>query len=304
MGREVCSCKEGFLGGPPNCRPECVIQQDCSLNLHCLRGKCVDPCINTCGENAQCQVVQHKPVCMCKDGTTGNPYKRCQLIVKPPIRQLCVPSPCGPNSECSVVSGLEKCRCTPGFVGDPPFCRPECVLDDECESNLICHHDKCIDPCSNVCGINALCQTKNHKVICTCPKKMIGDPFDICVPQEFEPIQSDPCSACGINAVCDVQPEDHAMCSCPEEYIGDPYVECRPECITNVDCPADRTCLRNKCIDPCIGTCGKDAECSVNNHAVVCFCPKESTGNPFVACVPYTPPLEPIGNFLKEMQPL
>eukprot|EP00095_Tigriopus_kingsejongensis_P012598 maker-scaffold642_size120736-snap-gene-0.27 protein:Tk12598 transcript:maker-scaffold642_size120736-snap-gene-0.27-mRNA-1 annotation:"GH13743" len=260
--REVCSCQPGYFGGPPNCRPECVIQEDCPYDHHCLRGQCVDPCVNNCGEGAQCQVVKHKPMCSCPDGSTGNPYKRCQIIVRPPPKQPCFPSPCGANAVCKIVRAQEKCHCLPGFLGDPPYCRPECLADHECPSHKICHQEKCIDPCENVCGINALCHTKNHKVICVCPSNMQGDPFDRCSPNPPEPLETDPCSACGINADCDVRPNDQVICSCPKDYLGDPYIECRPECLTNADCPSHQACLRNKCVDPCIGTCGVNAECS------------------------------------------
>lgn len=91
----------------------------------------------------------------------------------------------------------------------------------------------------------------------------------------------DPCypSPCGVNAQC-----QDGKCSCPSEYLGDPYVECRPECISNNECPINLACIRNKCKDPCPGTCGQDAVCSVYNHIPVCSCPERMSGNPFIAC--------------------
>lgn len=97
------------------------------------------------------------------------------------------------------------------------------------------------------------------------------------------PPEIDPCnpSPCGANAVC-----RDGVCSCLPEYQGDPYSSCRPECILNSDCPRNRACIRNKCKDPCPGTCGQDAICTVLNHIPICSCPTGMAGNPFVECRP------------------
>lgn len=54
----------------------------------------------------------------------------------------------------------------------------------------------------------------------------------------------------------------------------------------NTDCASDRTCFNNKCVDPCLGTCGQNAECRVINHAPLCYCFSGYTGNPLHACMP------------------
>lgn len=95
------------------------------------------------------------------------------------------------------------------------------------------------------------------------------------------PLATDPCnpSPCGPNAVC-----RDGSCSCLPEYSGNPYEACRPECVVNPECPRDRACLRNKCRDPCPGTCGANARCDVVNHIPVCSCPEGYTGDPFSNC--------------------
>lgn len=92
---------------------------------------------------------------------------------------------------------------------------------------------------------------------------------------------TDPCapSPCGPNAIC-----DNGDCKCLPEYFGNPYEACRPECILNSECPRDKTCLRNKCRDPCPGICGQNARCDVVNHIPVCSCPSGYIGDPFVNC--------------------
>lgn len=76
-GQAACSCLPSFIGAPPNCRPECVVSSECPSHLACANRKCINPCENTCGENANCNVINHSPICVCKQGLTGNPFTRC-----------------------------------------------------------------------------------------------------------------------------------------------------------------------------------------------------------------------------------
>lgn len=73
----MCSCLAGMLGTPPYCRPECLIHADCPTKLACLNNKCRDPCIGSCGFNAQCTVVNHQPICSCHEGFQGDPFSGC-----------------------------------------------------------------------------------------------------------------------------------------------------------------------------------------------------------------------------------
>lgn len=186
---------------------------------------------------------------------------------------------------------------------------------------MACIREKCRDPCPGSCGIEARCNVINHTPICTCPEGYTGDPFTNCFPKPprkwsddrsvhssitsstdlnfetknikciikysflaVEPVEADdPCnpSPCGPNAEC-----NNGICTCLPEYQGDPYRGCRPECVLNNDCPRDKACIRNKCLDPCPGTCGQNALCDVINHIPVCRCPDKMSGNPFVQCAP------------------
>lgn len=76
----VCSCQSNFIGSPPSCRPECIVSAECPLTKACLNNKCLDPCPGTCGQNARCQVVNHNPICSCREGYTGDPFSRCEQI--------------------------------------------------------------------------------------------------------------------------------------------------------------------------------------------------------------------------------
>lgn len=76
-GQAVCSCSPTFIGAPPNCRPECTVSSDCSVNRACKNRKCVDPCPGICGINARCEVINHSPICSCNQGFTGDPFVTC-----------------------------------------------------------------------------------------------------------------------------------------------------------------------------------------------------------------------------------
>lgn len=55
-------------------------------------------------------------------------------------------------------------------------------------------------------------------------------------------------------------------------------------CILNTECPNNKACIRNHCLDPCTGACGLNAICDIINHTPVCSCPKRMEGSPFVQC--------------------
>lgn len=79
-GVPVCSCLENYVGRPPTCRPECMINAECPGNLACLGERCSDPCPGSCGFHANCAVVKHIPVCICDHGYTGDPFSGCSSI--------------------------------------------------------------------------------------------------------------------------------------------------------------------------------------------------------------------------------
>lgn len=114
-------------------------------------------------------------------------YSFCCLLAqvtgpKPDALNPCIPSPCGPNSHCHNIGNNAQCSCLPNFSGSPPNCRPECVINSECQSNMACINEKCRDPCPGSCGLNALCQVTNHNSICYCPEGYTGNSFEVCRP--------------------------------------------------------------------------------------------------------------------------
>lgn len=98
-----------------------------------------------------------------------------------------------------------------------------------------------------------------------------------------------PClpSPCGPNSECrDIG--GSPSCSCIPNYIGSPP-NCRPECTISSECPSNLACIREKCLDPCPGSCGVGAQCNVFNHIPTCICLEGLTGDPFTSCNPVPP---------------
>ena len=59
----------------------CKSDEECPLTQACISRECRDPC--NCGRNADCTVVNHRPICRCKAGFEGNPHIACELGNEP-----------------------------------------------------------------------------------------------------------------------------------------------------------------------------------------------------------------------------
>ncbi|QQP34980.1 Putative LOC101893139, partial [Caligus rogercresseyi] len=96
---------------------------------------------------------------------------------------------------------------------------------------------------------------------------------------------------CAINAKC--TPSNHvSKCQCPFNMKGDPYAACvEVECSVNEDCPSERACYQDKCIDPCVldSPCAPNAICKTSQHRSSCVCPPPLIGNPLVSCAEKEP---------------
>lgn len=219
----------------------------------------------------------------------------------------CHPSPCGPNSQCREINNQAVCSCLPGYQGSPPGCRPECVVSTDCVLSRACSNQKCVDPCPGTCGQNAKCQVINHSPICSCIPSYTGDPFTRCYPvppPSREPVKEEyqnPCipTPCGQNSQCrDIG--GAPSCSCLVGYIGSPP-NCRPECVINSECASNKACMREKCNDPCPGSCGYNAKCSVINHTPMCTCFEGYIGDPFTGCNPRPQGIRPLFSYMKHI---
>merc|ERR1712083_686510 len=83
---------------------------------------CFEPNPNVCGQGATCEATNHKAVCSCPRGYTGDPFVSCRRFEK---KDLCTPDPCGPGANCQARNHGAICSCPSGYVGDPlTACRP------------------------------------------------------------------------------------------------------------------------------------------------------------------------------------
>lgn len=73
----VCSCLPEYIGTPPNCKPECIVNSECPQDKACHKFKCKNPCNGVCGINAECKVINHNPICNCAVRLIGDPFIRC-----------------------------------------------------------------------------------------------------------------------------------------------------------------------------------------------------------------------------------
>jgi hypothetical protein len=110
-----------------------------------------------------------------------------------------------------------------------------------------------------------------------------------------------PCvpSPCGPNSQCRVI-GSQAACSCLPNYVGQ-SPNCRPECSINAECPSNLACINERCKDPCPGSCGLNARCSVVNHNAVCTCLEGYEGDSTVQCSLIPPPRKTIPTFFRAL---
>lgn len=98
-------------------------------------------------------------------------------------------------------------------------------------------------------------------------------------------ICASPCN-CGTDAECFVR-NHHPVCVCKPGYSGNPQIGCyKLECQKNDECPDDKTCFNNECINPCVlsNPCAVNAECFGHNHRTACRCLPGYEGSPFERC--------------------
>jgi len=295
-GSTMCTCPDGMGGDPTSilgCHGfECRIDEECANNQACIGHRCRDPCPGSCGTGAHCKVEKHHPVCFCNTGLIGNPLTRCYTQDES-VSQVnpCMPNPCGPNTQCVVKRNKGVCSCLPDYLGNPKSgCRPECTVNSDCPSDRACINKKCQNPCAgNICGVNAECKVIDHTASCECPSGFNGDAFFQCISTPImTPTAKDPCqpSPCDASSLCVVYGDGVAICDRCAGPAAFNNPQCRPECVSNSECPFDKACLGQKCLDPCPGSCGHNAICNVVSHNPICSCPQGLNGSPYEHCSP------------------
>lgn len=270
-----CSCKAGFAGDPKiGCRKiECQNDKDCSNDKLCDQNMCKIACLvgRPCGENALCSAENHKQVCYCQPGYSGDPRVRCEAV------DFCRDAPCGPGAKCKNSKGSFQCSCGRGLVGDPynEGCRPavECLRNQDCPESAECVNvrgePKCRDVCEDkLCGPNAVCEAINHVSRCVCRAGYDGNPLDSGIGCRPLPVPCQLSSDCPADSYCYNQ-------------------VCKPTCNNDLECSVNEVCDHSQCINPCDQpkACGMNAQCSCNNHYKQCACSPGFTGDSAIECV-------------------
>ena len=86
-----------------------------------------------------------------------------------------------------------------------------------------------------------------------------------------------------------------AVCPVSLESVGSPadsftyfstFLVFQGECKIDTDCPDNKACINNQCLDPCnvYDPCGKNAQCETTSHRPVCRCPSGWAGDPHTEC--------------------
>ena len=128
-------------------------------------------------------------VCSCLTEYEGDPYTACRRRQEPPSGTYLPARRCGDNAIYKdLKNGNYLCECVKNFYGNPNLgCRPECVQNTDCPYNRACTNYKCVDPCLNLCGLNARCDVDNHQPICRCLDGYRGSPLLSCTRIEYIP---------------------------------------------------------------------------------------------------------------------
>lgn len=138
--RATCVCKNGFVvneRGEIACAPEnaeCARNNECPSNKACIEGRCQNPCTSSpkspCPPEKGCDVMNHKPVCIClkncspslsiclrDNGCPSNQACRAFRCEDP-----CLTAGCPENTPCTVEDHKPICKfCPPGFIPDAKY---------------------------------------------------------------------------------------------------------------------------------------------------------------------------------------
>ncbi|ROT61486.1 hypothetical protein C7M84_020738 [Penaeus vannamei] len=197
----------------------CENNDDCDVDNSCLNKLCYDACtLGICGDDAECETVDHRPVCLCPYGTSGDPQVGCKAMVAEmpvtispiveqsqvsdvPIHAIPGPSstPQSPIAELPTTRPPEPPMPLPPAIPTPPPNPVGCESTDDCPYDNSCINRLCLDVCHpGLCGDSADCQTIGHRPLCVCPPGTTGNPTESCKavatdrPTTFSPVTGAP----------------------------------------------------------------------------------------------------------------
>lgn len=241
------------------------------LALPCKQDKCdassEDLCTNViCGLNAECRIINQNATCECIKGCVGDPFDECILNET---------STGNPSTEKQLKDSItdESLTETPLFSTEESSTETQmraevkcCNLTSECELDERCIDQKCVDPCSKSCGLNADCSVELHMPVCSCPSGYSGDPFVECIlirKSSTESLTTERLTTTEISSTEKSTTEE----------------------LTTMKLSTDKPSTEKQPIDPCAAlSCGSNAICLERNKNATCECKPGYNGNPNKGC--------------------
>lgn len=159
--RISCVCKNGFIvneHGEIACAPdsiECNRDYECPTKSACIDGRCQNPCTSSrnspCPPEKSCDVLNHKPICICMKNCSPSlsiclrdsgcpPAQACRAFK---CEDPCTTASCPVDSPCYVEDHKPICKfCPPGYKQDAKYgclkgklsttgVRPSLALDEK-----------------------------------------------------------------------------------------------------------------------------------------------------------------------------
>lgn len=233
-------------------RPECATDNDCTGDLSCSDGLCVE---SSCTSRADCPEGQ---ICNIVAGRCVAPPETCTLDTDCPAGKVCAAdgsciTGCANNDECEAGTFCNM---------DTRICDPGCRADEDCSEDQTCNDENvCVcDP--NKCQVGEVCDSDNIACIenvvescddLDCPDGSVCNPDTLtcedemrCTPEPDQP------NSCGAGAACN---EATGVC----EIVND---ACGPDDPTAEICAMTTNPYLNKDFCACVG-CLEDSQCDV-----------------------------------------
>merc|ERR1712106_414490 len=92
----------------------CENNDDCNIDNSCINLLCYDVCgLGICGEDADCKTLNHRPVCVCPPGTTGNPQVKCTSLEGATTPSVIPIAQTTPPADQPIISGETKTTARP-----------------------------------------------------------------------------------------------------------------------------------------------------------------------------------------------
>ncbi|XP_046683638.1 C-type lectin domain family 18 member A-like [Homalodisca vitripennis] len=145
----------------------------------------------------------------------------------------------------------------------------------DCLESQQCVDMKCADPCPGACAHNSYCQRAT-----TALQTGLVSNRSVKTPAITSAAATTPVARSATTFL--TAPANRGSLETHSLHV---ILKLHTQCLENDDCPSDRTCVKQKCEDPCHNVCsGNNTSCQVRNHIPYCTCKQGFIGDPLTAC--------------------